>query len=900
MDNDEELKVFRTAGDEFRQCIDIIMNSHSFRRLSGKTQIILSLTGPSVRTRLTHTVEVARIARDICLELKLNVELAEAIALAHDLGHTPFGHVGERTLKEIMCGCDTLDGKVRDFDFYNSGFKHNLQSFRVLNNIERVVDSKPEWPFIMWGVIDHTKPTYAEIGTAKDTEIYISCGHCKDVYNCYFDKKDHKCKRNKIDRFVYKDDAICKPWNCSDIKGQKNEHWTSTYCIEPCYLAKLWKYKKNNKSYENFIYLFDHPFPNSYYSTHFNDFFFNGTFKDCVSFEGQIVKQADEIAQRQEDLEDGLTKGLISRKEAKKQISELIAGFKDHAAIGKLFSELRSIGDEEPDFQTKMGTLLLKFYKRLLIHSTKNNIRNRFLPEKSSKEKISYYCLLDILNEINGDNKAEWLLKEMKSFSLIHKGKYQNTLNNNVSFYNRIFKKCFADINCHEVYFFFLILDYLQKEIKLRSREKIGNIIEISEKFKMLLCEKSRYKRRYNDLIKINGAKRKALGKNEAVLLIFDLDIIKDHFLKSYPNQYRHYKNRTTPWKNIIDLNLIVFHQVYSFMKSQRTKAIYTMNVKRKKVRNVNLPISSIYSQWRKNVKLKGNQVISNLINFLEIKGCKEKKECLTTFKNNQANTILKSEIVEKNDGKATFILKRLFEAYITNPHQLPDYSLRNILVSLITRKKEFIRVTSSTFKDLILLKEALVPYLEKNSNYSSTDLMTLSSDITKTLKLMMSYFFVVPEADIRSTIARLANDVVRKEVQEIVESLKEDNLLRGKRRNREKLNKLTKLIEIYVDYENKITSRGFPIEIKDLFQKRKSFDCFLYSISRRELLFNDDYARKQIRLFRGMIDNAVLNAIPLWKTILTRGICDYIAGLTDQEAIDEYEKLYAGIMELV
>ena len=101
---------------DISDCINLIMNTLSFRKLAGKTQVILSLAGPDVRTRLTHTIEVSRIAKEICSRLDLNADLAEAIALAHDIGHTPFGHVGERTLREIMCGCNTLGGKISDCD----------------------------------------------------------------------------------------------------------------------------------------------------------------------------------------------------------------------------------------------------------------------------------------------------------------------------------------------------------------------------------------------------------------------------------------------------------------------------------------------------------------------------------------------------------------------------------------------------------------------------------------------------------------------------------------------------------------------------------------------------------------------------------------------------------------
>lgn len=105
----------------FQRDIDRITHSKSFRRLKHKTQVFLQPEGDHYRTRLTHTLEVSRLARTVARALKLNEDLAEAIALGHDLGHTPFGHAGERALDRI----------------YPGGFKHYEQSLRVVDILER-------------------------------------------------------------------------------------------------------------------------------------------------------------------------------------------------------------------------------------------------------------------------------------------------------------------------------------------------------------------------------------------------------------------------------------------------------------------------------------------------------------------------------------------------------------------------------------------------------------------------------------------------------------------------------------------------------------------------------------------------------------------------------------------
>lgn len=110
----------RTA---FQRDRDRIIHSNAFRRLKHKTQVFISDEGDHYRTRLTHSIEVAQIARSIARAFRLDEDLTEALALAHDFGHTPFGHAGERT----------LDAAMADF----GGFDHNLQSLRVVSKMER-------------------------------------------------------------------------------------------------------------------------------------------------------------------------------------------------------------------------------------------------------------------------------------------------------------------------------------------------------------------------------------------------------------------------------------------------------------------------------------------------------------------------------------------------------------------------------------------------------------------------------------------------------------------------------------------------------------------------------------------------------------------------------------------
>ena len=131
----------------FQRDVDRITHSKSFRRLKHKTQVFLQPEGDHYRTRLTHTLEVSRLARTVARALKLNEDLAEAIALGHDLGHTPFGHAGERALNAI----------------YSEGFKHYQQSLRVVDVLERDGKGLNLCYETRMGILNHT------VGAPDDT-----------------------------------------------------------------------------------------------------------------------------------------------------------------------------------------------------------------------------------------------------------------------------------------------------------------------------------------------------------------------------------------------------------------------------------------------------------------------------------------------------------------------------------------------------------------------------------------------------------------------------------------------------------------------------------------------------------------------------------------------------------
>jgi len=126
---------------DFQRDRDRIIYSNAFRRLKHKTQVFITPLGDHFVTRLTHTLEVSQIARTISRALNLNEDLTEAIALGHDLGHTPFGHVGEQVLNELS----------------PSGFKHNEQSLRVVDLLEKDGQGLNLTWEVRDGILNHSK-----------------------------------------------------------------------------------------------------------------------------------------------------------------------------------------------------------------------------------------------------------------------------------------------------------------------------------------------------------------------------------------------------------------------------------------------------------------------------------------------------------------------------------------------------------------------------------------------------------------------------------------------------------------------------------------------------------------------------------------------------------------------
>lgn len=287
---------------EFAKDRDRILFSRPFRRLQHKAQVFSNETGDHYRTRLTHTLEVSQIARSLARYLDANEDLVEAIALGHDIGHTPFGHQGERVLDEVMSGEDKL-GLIM-YPLNLGGFKHNFNSLRVLDIVQSKFEDY-EGLNLSWQVLE---------GILKHTKI----------------KKYKDCEEHK---------------NCWDI----NRFVSSQSLIERLYLNKRFS----------------------------------------VTLEGQIVAIADEIAQRQHDIDDGLR-----NKELEIQLSELYKEILD--IINKIISNESQYVEMDKDHLGNLVELLIQLRDNLLKNK---DVKSRLFKTDILVRNIIEYFILDVFAE---------------------------------------------------------------------------------------------------------------------------------------------------------------------------------------------------------------------------------------------------------------------------------------------------------------------------------------------------------------------------------------------------------------------------------------------------------------------------------------------------------------------
>ena len=220
---EEEACPMRT---EYQRDRDRIIYSKAFRRLKNKTQVFFSPEGDHYMTRLTHTLDVAQVARSICRVLDLNEDLAEAIALGHDLGHTPFGHTGERILNRLN----------------PKGFRHNEQSLRVVDVLENDGAGLNLTYEVRDGIVEHKKSGHphtleGKVVSLSDRIAYLNHDIDDAVRAGIFTEKDLPreavevlggTSRERINNMIF---SILRHSGGKDDVGMEEEYRAATECL---------------------------------------------------------------------------------------------------------------------------------------------------------------------------------------------------------------------------------------------------------------------------------------------------------------------------------------------------------------------------------------------------------------------------------------------------------------------------------------------------------------------------------------------------------------------------------------------------------------------------------------------------------------------------------------------
>ncbi len=351
----------------FQRDRDRIMYGKAFRRLSGKTQVFVTGYDDHLRTRLTHSLEVSQIARTIGSFLTLNIDLIEAMAYGHDIGHAPFGHVGERAINYFANGCESYKGfNNRDPDHQASddflhpeyrGFKHNWQSVRILSDTARHhgkmgmgVSTQT-----LYGILNHTKPYFHKPDDTSDECMYL------------YHKHDHD---NKLIG------TYCK------LRSRDNK----VECSHP-----QWDLGYYLKRY-----------------SHIND-------PQFFTFEAIIVAISDEIAQRHHDIEDGLRFGIISTEDLIDQFKPLLER--------KTISKLGKTKDRDTFCSIISSRIVDHYVKRTIIRfqdylgDIKGTRLREYLENKTVADVVDVWRYFEIDAYIPNDKRIKRFLMDRLLFS---------------------------------------------------------------------------------------------------------------------------------------------------------------------------------------------------------------------------------------------------------------------------------------------------------------------------------------------------------------------------------------------------------------------------------------------------------------------------------------------------
>jgi hypothetical protein len=282
---------------------------------------------------------------------------------------------------------------------------------------------------------------------------------------------------------------------------------------------------------------------------------------------------------------------------------------------------------------------------------------------------------------------------------------------------------------------------------------------------------------------------------------------------------------------------------------------------------------------------------------------------------------------VEKNDGKADYILRRLFKAYFSNPHQLPDEALERIKNSISQYQDDFFESFEKTLRKLLGKFKNSLPVSYDNKLKKIEEICNsvfYKENIVDVKNLPVEIKYLIEDGEELRDFIRFRRRNVRWSKWKLYWLnliFNEEAVVKSKEFRKVFLHLLLNanftcrkalFDKIFVfSHNEKRQNIFFKLMRKENFSWKKTLIrvIFCHSVRDKKLQKMMNVSHNKLTSFdskkannelRGILDNSVLGAIPVWKRLLVRGICDHIAGMTDQEAISEYEKLYTGLMELV
>jgi len=685
---------------EFQRDWERIIHSKSFRRLEDKAQIYTLSKGDHFRTRLTHTLEVAQIARGIARELNLNEDLVEAIALGHDLGHTPFGHVGERTLNEILENEDV-----------KGGFKHNFQGVKVVNYLEE-----------KYGEFEGIDLTYQVIeGILKHTKV---CS-CDDNKLCNKNKKREglKCKNNK-----YK----IKNFLCNGEEEEEELHLKYNFAttLEGQAVAVADEIAQRAHDLDDGIasgIINEEKFLNDLKKMAQKEFF------ERLKIEiGKEIYETVKQEVTRKSLED--IKGQYNDETLKKTLHKY--------ADGKILKDL-TVEKDKDEYKKLIDDMNTKKF----MDKINCNAVNEFL-KQFEKEYVDYYSLKKDTKDTLKIVKENIKSKVTHEFVEIIKGKLKNDFNTEI---DKILKKDYMEL---------LLVEKIDE--KLVKEEKKSNIDKLNKELKNQE-EKTRLNKaisdenyedeiyiKYEHLLKNNKIEEYLIEKKENSEAKFSEDIKSllelkylivlddiEQIIEQRIDQMNSKKELDEKIKKMFmtELDNIISNSFneniemeikmkYKSLESDFKDELYNRISKSLKY------IDEAQREYVDTTDIKRARIVSDVITYFIAKIIDDSEDRIKNYENNpkkdsliiteelikfdgkteevrkelykiSSNKIINSEEVNCFDGKGEYVIRKIYKAYKTNPMQMSKTTLKRIFREVCKYTNYVVDITDCSREDI-------------------------------------------------------------------------------------------------------------------------------------------------------------------------------------------------------